>query len=457
MRRRLIVAFWALTGLVVSSDRVWGRQTPGESADRLSLAQAVELALERNPLIRSVQAGVSQAEAGLAEAEAGRLPNLSFEQGFTNSNNPVYVFGTLLEQERFGAEHFDPAFLNSPGSLSNFRSTVNLQMPLFNRFQVSSAIRQARLQQETAQAEEEWIRQQLRHRVVQAYFGVAVADFRRQVAEEAVKSAEADLERIRNKVDSGVAVVSDLLAMQVQLAEFGQRLVETEGDLRTAYAALNTLLDWPLERSVQLDTALIERDFPVADVQALVAEAVKNRPDYRNAERQVAVARELVRSARGEYWPDLNLFASVGRSSGNLKDGSGDFAVGARLSWNLVDFGREPRIRGRLAAVKAAEAERDALEQEIRLEIVRAVEQCRSAAERVRLARAAVDQADETLRIVRDRFEVGLTTITEVLRAQTASLQARLNVLGALYQHYVSFSQVQLAAAKLRDLSWFLD
>ena len=109
MRRRLIVAFWALTGLVVSSDRVWGRQTPGESADRLSLAQAVELALERNPLIRSVQAGVSQAEAGLAEAEAGRLPNLSFEQGFTNSNNPVYVFGTLLEQERFGAEHFDPA------------------------------------------------------------------------------------------------------------------------------------------------------------------------------------------------------------------------------------------------------------------------------------------------------------------------------------------------------------
>ncbi|HRR56206.1 MAG TPA: TolC family protein, partial [Acidobacteriota bacterium] len=305
MRRRLIVAFWALTGLVVSSDRVWGRQTPGESADRLSLAQAVELALERNPLIRSVQAGVSQAEAGLAEAEAGRLPNLSFEQGFTNSNNPVYVFGTLLEQERFGAEHFDPAFLNSPGSLSNFRSTVNLQMPLFNRFQVSSAIRQARLQQETAQAEEEWIRQQLRHRVVQAYFGVAVADFRRQVAEEAVKSAEADLERIRNKVDSGVAVVSDLLAMQVQLAEFGQRLVETEGDLRTAYAALNTLLDWPLERSVQLDTALIERDFTVADVQALVAEAVKNRPDYRNYRISPGCFQQRLSLSKPYYWHHL--------------------------------------------------------------------------------------------------------------------------------------------------------
>lgn len=457
MRGRLIVAFLAFTGLMVSSSRAWSQQTPPEAREHLSLAQAVELALERNPLIRAGQAGVREAEAGLAEAEAGRLPNLRFEQGFTNSNNPVYVFGTLLEQERFTAQHFDPGFLNSPGSLSNFRSTVNLQIPLFSRFQVSSGIRQARVRQEQARAGEEWIRQQLRHRVVQAYFGVVVADFRRQVAEEAVKSAEADLERIGNRVDAGVAVVSDLLAMQVQLAEFRQRLVETEGDLRTAYAALNTLLGRPLEKSVQLDTALVEKQFPLADVQTLVAEAVKNRPDYGNAERQVAVAREQVRSARGEYWPDLNLFASAGRSSGNLRDGSGDFAVGARLSWNLVDFGREPRIRRRLAAVEAAEAARDGLEEEIRLEIVRAVEQCRSAVERVRLARTAVDQADETLRIVRDRFEVGLTTITEVLRAQTASLQARLNVLGARYQHYVSFSQVQLAAGKLRDLSWFED
>ncbi|GAB4235267.1 MAG: TolC family protein [Acidobacteriota bacterium] len=451
--------YFALTLLFLGIGRqpLAAQETSDPVAEPLTLEQAVATALERNPWVRAGKAELEQAEAGLAEAKAGRLPRLSFEETYTNSNNPVFVFGTLLEQGRFGVQHFDPGFLNAPGSIDNFRSTLNVQIPVFNRFKVSSGIRRAKLQREQAGAQVEWIEQQLRARVVEAYFGVLVADFRRRVAEEAVKSAEADLENVRAKVESGVAVFSDLLAMEVQVADFRRQLVEAEGDLRTAQAALNTLLDRPVEAPVQLAGSLEDRDFAIPSLPDLLAQALRHRPDYRNAERQVEQAEAQLRAARGEYWPDLNLFASAGRSSYNLTDGSGDFAVGARLSWNLVDFGREPRIRQNLAAVEAARAQRDQLEQQIRVELVQALEAVRSARQQVVLARTAVDRAAEALRIVQDRYQVGLTTITEVLRAQTAHLQARFQLLGARYRHYVSFARLQLATGNLQDVSWFKD
>lgn len=449
--------FLALTLLFLGISRqpLGAQDTAATAAEPLTLEQAVALALERNPWVRAGKAGRDQAEAGLAEAKAARLPSLSFEETYSNSNNPVFVFGTLLEQSRFGAQHFDPGFLNDPGSIGNFRSTLNVRIPVFNRFQVTSGIRRAKLQREQANAQMEWIEQQLRAQVVEAYFGVLVADFRRQVAEEAVKSAEADVENVRAKVDSGVAVTSDLLAMEVQVADFRRQLVEAEGEVRTARAALNTLLDRPLEAPVRLAEALPDRDFATPGLPDLLAQALRRRPDYQNAEREVEKAEAELRAARGAYWPDLNLFASTGRSSDNFADGSGDFAVGARLTWNLVDFGREPRIRRQVAAIEAARARRDQLEQEIRMELVRSLEAWRSAREQVALARTAVARAAETLRIVRDRYEVGLTTITEVLRAQTAHLQARFQLLGAQYRRIVSFARLQLAAGTLQDVGWF--
>ena len=73
----------------------------------------------------------------------------------------------------------------------------------------------------------------------------------------------------------------------------------------------------------------------------------------------------------------------------------------------------------------------------------------RTSRERLEVASTAVSQGEEALRIVRDRHEAGLTTITEVLRAQTALLRARMNLLGARYDLYLSFAKTKLATGSL--------
>lgn len=421
----------------------------------LTLRSAVERALSHNPLIRVTAAGQNLAAAQLSEARAGRLPKLEFNETFTNSNNPVYVFGSLLEQGRFTESNFQLGSLNQPGSLSNFRSSLNLRVPLFSRFQISSGIAQAQIRQEQANGEADWVAQQVRMQVIEAYYGLLVAGERRAVAADSVKTAVAEVENIRSKVDMGIAVTSDLLAMEVQLADFRQQLVQAEGDERTALAALNTSLSLSVETPQALAGSLTDRQFQVGSLADLVSTALENRPDFQNAVRQTEIAQRKVQSARGSYWPDLNLFAQVGQSSQNLSNGSADFAVGASLNFDLVDFGRGARIRQSLAASDSARAQQDQTRDRIRMEVVQAFQRFLSSRERLQLASTAVDQAVEALRIVEDRLDVGLTTVTEVLRAQTALLKARFNLSGARYDHYLGYAGILLATGSLLDVNQF--
>jgi outer membrane protein len=440
-------------GVLLFGGSVGVRGAAADSA--LSLREAVERALRQNPVALAAAAGREAAAAQSSEAKAGRLPSLQFSETFINGNNPVYVFGSLLEQGRFGPGNFELDALNHPGSFSNFRSSLNLRIPVFNRFQVASGIDRARIAEDQAEAGSDWVRQQIRLQVVRTYFGLLLAEERREVASETVRAAERDVENIRAKVEEGVAVTSDLLAMEVQLAEFRQELVQAEGDERTALAALNTVLALPVDTPHRLAEGLEDRRFQVGEQSQLVEAALTNRPDYRNAEREVEAVETRIRAARGQQWPDLNLFAEVGHSGRHWAEGSGDYAVGARLNFDILDFARPARVRQAVAVSEGVRAERERIGSRIRFEVVEAYQAYLSSRERLRLASAAVTQAEEVLRIVQDRHDVGLTTVTEVLRAQTALLRARFSVLGARYDHYVSYGRILLSTGTLDDVSAF--
>ena len=161
------------------------------------------------------------------------------------------------------------------------------------------------------------------------------------------------------------------------------------------------------------------------------------------------------RKSKGQWWPDLNVFAQLGHSSQNLRNGSGDFAVGARLTFKILDFARDDKIHQAVAASQGAKAQEELKANQISFEVVEAYQVFRSSEERLRVATASVDQAAEALRIIEDRHSVGLTTITEVLRAQNAVLRARLLRLGAQHDKYVGYARLLLASGSLVSVTQF--
>ncbi|MCS6806885.1 MAG: TolC family protein [Acidobacteriota bacterium] len=426
-----------------------------DTTQGLTLPLAVELALRNNPMMRAAASGRQQADAQLDEARAGRLPVVQFTETYTNSNNPVFVFGSLLEQGRFGPQNFDLNALNSPDPLNNFRTALTVRLPVFDQWQTSSRIEQARLGQQQADKQKEFVQQQIRFEVLRAYYGVLVANARKDVADEAVKTASADVKRIRDLYEAGVVVQSDLLAAEVQLAEFRQQQIEAAGAIVVAQAALNTAIGLPVNTPHRVEGALVEKRFDAVDAEELLKLALLHRPDYARAQLAVRSSEQGVRRARGQWLPRFDVFASVGGSHRGF-NGSADYAVGATVTFDLLDFGRSARIKQAEAAESLTDAEQARLADQIRFEVIRAHQQFVSAQARLEVAARTVDQAAEVLRIVQDRHQEGLTTITEVLRAGTALVRARLNLLAARYDYYVGYAQVLLASGRLNDVHPFV-
>jgi outer membrane protein TolC len=407
-------------------------------------------------LIRATAAGQELARAQVGEARAGRYPIAQFGETFARSNNPVFVFGSLLEQGEFGLRNFELNSLNNPDSLNNFRTSLMFRLPVFDQRQTSTRVNQAELGRRQADAQVEMVTQQIRLEVLKAYYGVLVARARKEAADEAANLAAADVKRSRDMFDAGVVVQSDLLAAEVQLAEFRQQQIQAEGEVTIAQTALNTALGLAADTPQKVVGELAERSFNAPNQEECLRLAAEHRPELARARLAEQSAREGVRGARGEFLPRLEVFGGFGVSSRNLTSGSSDYTVGASATFNIFDAGRKSKLAQAQAAQDIAQANQEHLENRISFEVVSAYQQYTSARERLKVASRVVEQAGEALRIVQDRYQAGLTTITEVLRAETTFVRARMTLLSARYDQYVGYAGLLHSTGTLTDVQSFV-
>jgi len=436
--------------------------TPQTDANRqgtvLTLSRAADAALANNPAIRKAASANEEAAARLGEVRAARLPSLQFGETFIRSDNPVFVFGSLLEQGRFTSSNFNIQSLNHPDALDNFRTAFSFSLPIYDQKQTTTRIAEAKDGQQQSALAEERTEQELRLAVIKTYYGLVLAQARKVVAAETVTSAEAEVKQIQDRLDSGMIVQSDLLAAQVQLSEFKQDAIRADGDVTAAQATLCLTMGLPVDNRQAVVAELPDRTFQTpgqGDQTQFIATALRERPDLKSARLRIHSTESGLQRARGEYLPKVDFFANYGISGQGLASGDADYTIGARVTVNLFDAGRKARIEEARASRSEARAEQDELEDQARLEVVRAYQEFLAARQRVEVAGQAINQATETLRIVQDRYQEGLTTITEVLRAQTASARARLSLLLARYDYCVGYANLLMASGILTGVGEF--
>jgi outer membrane protein len=307
--------------LCVTAFAIFAAEAFGQAPGTLGLTQAVEAALENHPLMRSARLGIDQAANRAAEARAERIPKVRISETLTRGNNPVFVFGSLLEQGRFGPQNFSLPALNNPESITNLRTVLSASLPVFDGMKTSARIAQGGIGNRQAMRQERFVEQRVRFEVVENYFGVRVAEAALDVAGEAIRMAESDVRRARDRLEAGLAVESDLLAAQVQLAEFRQQQIQAEGNFATALAVLNISMGSPSDTQRALTIQLQKKNFDVRAPDDLVARALRHRQDYLQAESGIEFADRRVAERRSEYLPELNVFASLGSSGHTLATG----------------------------------------------------------------------------------------------------------------------------------------
>ena len=429
-----------------------GQQLPSP----LTLQQAVNIALEKNPLRKAALAETRASSADIQAARSFLLPRLNFSETATRGNDPVYVFGTRLRQQRFAATNFALNQLNSPPPVGNFSTRFGGTWNLFNSFSSWHGVTRAKFMDAAAAQQLNRTEQEILFGVIRSYYAVLLAGKQLQVAEESAKTAQAIVDRSQSRFDSGVVVESDLLTAKVRLAERQQEVIRTSHNLDLARAQLNTAMGVPVEQPFDITDMLAERSFPTPALHDAEIRAIANRPDLKRIASEEAAQRQSVSMAKSAFGPQVNAFAGWELDNPTLLAGGGgnNWVGGVEVKFDIFQGGAK---RAELSHQRALEekviAMKQAARDAVRLEVRRAYYEVDSSRQQIEVARATIAQAQESLRINQNRYDSGLTTITDLLGAEDAARRSQTDYWEAIYNFHTSYASLELASGTLNAQS----
>jgi outer membrane protein TolC len=422
----------------------------------LTLQQAVKVAREQNPLRKAALADTRVASADIRAARSGLMPRLTFSETATRGNDPVYVFGSKLRQQRFTADDFALNKLNTPLPFGNFSTRLSGSWSLFDSFASWHGVNRAKQMNEAAGHQMERTDQEIVFRVVDSYYAVLLASKQLEVAEQAAKTSQSILDRSQARFESGLVVESDLLTAKVRMAARQQELIRTRNNLDLARAQLNAAMGMPVESAFHLAEALAERALPVPVLQEVEKQALTNRPDLKRIQSEEAAQKQSVAMAKSSFGPRVNAFAGWEMDNPTFVAGGGgnNWLGGVEVQFDIFQGGakraelsRQRALADRVGAMKQAAGD------SVRLEVRRAYYDVDTSRQQVEVARAAIAQAQESLRINQDRYDSGLITITDLLSAEEATHRSQADYWEAVYRFHTSYANLELASGTLNPQS----
>ncbi len=422
----------------------------------LTLQQAVNIALEKNPLRKVAMADTKVASAGVRAARSFLMPHLSFSETATRGDDPVYVFGSKLRQQRFTQADFTLNKLNTPLPFGNFSTRFGGTWNLFDSFATWHRVNQAKQMNEAAGHQLDRTDQEIVFRVVTSYYDVLLAAKRLEVADQSVKTAQSIMDRSQARFDSGLTVESDLLTAKVRMASRLQEVIRARNSLEVAQAQLNTAMGMPLDSSFQLTGGLAERTFSIPAVRDVEKQALTNRPDLKRIASEEAAQRQSVSAAKSSFGPRVNAFAGWEMDNPTFVAGGGgnNWLGGIEVQFDIFQGGAK---RAELSRQRALEEKVVAMKQAaidaVRLDVRRAYYETDANRQQIEVARAAIAQAQESLRINQDRYDSGLTTITDLLGAEDAARRSQTDYWEAIYHFQTSYANLELASGSLNPQS----
>jgi outer membrane protein len=449
--RRLRWSSWALAFLILSA--IASPAAAEAPPRRLSLGQAISIALRSN---RTIRAATLQAEAATSQVGVARgamLPRLDAMENYSATDNPVLVFSDLLLQQDFAKSNFALSNLNYPGTYSNFQSQIQLSFPVYAGGRLLAGLRAAKFGAESERWREVLTREQTAFGVIRSYYSSVLAENRLEVVERALSAAQAHLKEADDLYKKGMAISSDVLRTKVMSGGLQEQRTDATSRMEISWAALAHVLGDEDERLAPLPLAInspIVDRYSSARLDDLRQEAVAARPEIKIALAGVRQAEQEVKIARADYLPTMNLATTYENDSKALTRAGNNFAVFAYARLNLFNgLATKSKVDAAMAKLERARTLADDVRHGVELEVESAYRTLEAARQNVEVARQNYSYASDALRILEDRYQSGLATNVAVLDAQAARQQADMERVSARIALMVDSAALELALGKM--------
>lgn len=407
----------------------------------ITLDQAVRIALQDNPDVDMAVARIRQAHAVIDEANAAFWPMISVYGEYLQGDAPSsYLFKTIDQRMLPPGVDF-----NDPGWFENYEVGLQARMNLFRGGRDLLRRRMAETGLRLHELDRRSIENSLVESVIHAYFQCLAASDYVKIAKHSVGTVEEQRRVVEVRYRAGGALRSDLLSLEVRVAQAKEELVRARNNHALSIVALAILLSFDPDTPLLLEERQeILRPFP-EDYASGLAQALADRPELKKVRHQVVQSYMALDMARSEYLPTLEAHAKfyMDDPDAGFNTSRDNWIAGIILNWDIfTGLGTRAKADQARGALEEMLAQDRKTTQAVQLDVKAAYLGLAEAKARLEVTRASVAQAEESLALVRKEYEGGSATITRYLEAELALNRARIQARSAYYDKEKSLASI---------------
>jgi outer membrane protein TolC len=411
-----------------------------------SLQDAWCIALGTSPQVQARQSQTLAAGLNLAAARSAWLPTVRVFDSYSYLRDTFSVPSSFHSTGGAAASSLSalPSMFSffSSGQ-HHFPLSINYaSLPLYTGGRIRQGVAAARAEVGARRTDEFRTEIDLKLTVAEAYLGVLRAQKNLEVAHGSVEQLSAFARDVRNRCEQQVAIRSEVLAAEVALASARLAEIQAGSMLKTAWATYNRFLCRPLDQTARLDElAAISTPASIgpgpaneSEVNNLTDQALRLRPELAGLSYQASALGAQAEAARAAVKPQAGFALAYVPLSTQSPFSQGIGASAFYLDWTLSDGGVSRRKAAALRHQEAATLKQRAeIGSDIALEVRTRWLELQQARQRIPVARLAIAQAEENVKVIKDRYRQQLSTYTEVLDAENRRVQALNNFTNAVY------------------------
>ena len=398
---------------------------------RITLQQALDIASRNNRELQTARLTIDKSQTDVREAEAAKNVQVGLSSTLSAQGSPVIT---------------TPAPNQNTNLTTNASGIVEASYSLINNT-LSKRIESAKAQVNFDKADLDRIQRRIKSDVITAYYDLQQSDSTIIINNAAVQDATRSLSDAQLQEKAGVGTRFDILRAQVQLANANQSLTNSQGQQRTARRRIAQLLSLDDTTDFQSADAVSQLGAWNSTLEDSILLAFKNRAEIRQQEfrkKLVSFQDEI----RGDDSAQVSLFAnySLAKTISNNNPAQDGYSLGARLNWNFFDGGGSAaRSSRRRINDDISDSQVIIVRNQVRFEVEQAFNTLGSSQKNIGTATQALQQAEESLKLARLRFQAGVGTQTDVIQSQTELARVRGNRITAILDYNRALSILRTA------------
>jgi len=422
-----------------------------KNARKLSINDAVQIALEKNPQILTAISSIRQASGNYISVRSGLLPQLGVQQGVYSWIEPQLANGQQPPKTVVAGTSYSSALANNQSWNISFQGT----QLLYDGWKTAANTKAAKFSEQIQYYNLRQTIDATISTVIQQFYQVVLDRALVVANEQQVALYQTQVTDQQSRYDAGTVPRFNVLQAQVQLANAMPPLIQAKNNLRIALFTLVTTigLNYPNIQNIEVPFDVVgSLDYSPRkiDSNASIHTALERNPQLKAERQNILVAAQQITAAIAGWLPTIKANAGYQIESYNytptLTQTVEGWFAGATGTWAIFDglatYGNVKQAKATMMSYKTAY---DNGVRQVILQVQQAISNLREAQETIESQKATVEQAVEALRLARERLDAGAGVQLDVINAQVQLLQAQTAVLNAYYSYIQSMAQYDQA------------